>query len=152
MIHAHVSLDHWRDSGEHIELDGRSIFVHDSGGDLPPLLLLHGFPTSSWDWAPIWADLTSRWRVIASDHLGFGFSDKPRHVAYTFDLQADLQERLLATLGVSACTVFAHDYGDTVAQELLARQVDGTLTFDMISLCMLNGGIFFEAIRPRPIR
>ena len=153
MSSSHISLDHWRGSGETVSLLGHRIFFHDSGGNLPALLLLHGFPTSSWDWAPLYEDLSRRWRVITADHLGFGFSDKPRDIDYTFDLQADLACALLAHLGVRECTIFAHDYGDSVAQQLIARHhEDGALPFTVHGVCMLNGGIFFEAIRPRPIQ
>ena len=56
--------------------------------------------------------------------IGFGWSDKPRNYAYSIMDQADLHEGLLSDLGVRKALVLAHDYGDTVAQELLARDLE----------------------------
>jgi len=94
--------------------------------DAPTLLLIHGFPTSSWDFSPIWQALTTHFNVIAPDLLGFGFSAKP--VAYDYSIldQADLCEALLTRLGVNRFHILAHNYGDSVAQELLARAHDGS--------------------------
>jgi len=72
------SAAQWRADGQFVDWQGHQIFVR-SGGDpsAPPLLLLPGFPPSSLAWLPLWEDLTARYRVVAFDFLGFGFSDKP---------------------------------------------------------------------------
>jgi len=121
------------------------------GGSGEPLLLIHGFPTASWDWHRIWPQLTARFRVIiAADMLGFGFSAKPRPYPYSIMDQAALHEALLAHLGVRRIDILAHDYGDTVAQELLARELEGKLRID--SCVLLNGGLFPETHRARLIQ
>ena len=84
--------------------------------------------------------------------LGFGLSDKPRDIAYSILDQADLQEALLEHLGTSEAHLLAHDYGDTVAQELLARHNEGSLSFNLKSIMFLNGGLFPEQHRARPIQ
>ena len=71
-----MSLDSWRQAGQHLEYRGHSVFYRE-GGAGEALLCIHGFPSASWDWEPMWPRLTSRFRVIAADMLGFGFSDKP---------------------------------------------------------------------------
>jgi pimeloyl-ACP methyl ester carboxylesterase len=109
------------------------------------LLLIHGFPTASWDYAPLWQALAARWRVLTLDMLGFGFSAKPRGHAYPLANQADLIEAFLRAESVTDYHVLAHDYGDTVAQELLARN---SAAPKLHSVCLLNGGIFPEAHRP----
>jgi pimeloyl-ACP methyl ester carboxylesterase len=92
-------------------------------------------------------------RVVAADMIGFGFSAKPDHYDYSILDQADLHEGLLARLGVSRCHVLAHDYGDTVAQELLARHEERTGAGLGIESCVfLNGGLFPETHRPRLIQ
>ena len=143
--------EHWRQQGEIIELLGHSLFVVDTAGDedreKPAILLIHGFPTSSWDWQPIWADLAKDHRVIALDMLGFGFSDKPEHHKYSIHGQADFFEALLTTKEIGRVHVLAHDYGDTVAQELLARQIEGRGVSQWLSCCFLNGGLFPETHR-----
>lgn len=146
-----VALDDWRARGRRYVHRGHPIFYVDEGAG-PALLCIHGFPTASWDWTPLWAGLTARFRVIAPDLIGFGFSAKPRPYGYSVMDQADLCEGLLTQLGVSEMHVLAHDYGDTVAQELLARSVDGTGQPLLRSVCFLNGGLFPETHRPRRVQ
>lgn len=141
-------LEAWGSRGELICLEGHNIFVVDEGEpELPTLLLIHGFPTSSWDWLPIWERLRESYRVVAMDLLGFGFSDKPNHRRYSIHGQADIVEALIAHKRLKQFHVLAHDYGDTVAQELLARQLEGSAVGAWLSCCFLNGGLFPETHR-----
>ncbi len=147
-----IALDDWRKRGREYRHRGHSIFYVDEGqGQV--LVCIHGFPTASWDWVPIWPELTRRYRVIAPDMIGFGFSAKPADHNYSILDQADLFEGLLKQLGVSEALVLAHDYGDTVAQELLARHNDRDRSAQpglrLRSVCFLNGGLFPETHRPR---
>ncbi|MCA9673606.1 MAG: alpha/beta fold hydrolase [Kofleriaceae bacterium] len=150
-----AALAQWRHGGRWFRHRGHAIFYRDDGAG-PVLLALHGFPSASWDWHPMWPALTARFRVIAPDMIGFGWSAKPRHHAYSIDDQATLHERLLASLGVDRVHVLAHDYGDTVAQELLARHQErirrGSAALTLASMCLLNGGLFPETHRPRPVQ
>lgn len=159
MIDTMAALDDWRESGSTFSYRDHSIFYQDSTpGDhsRPVLLCLHGFPTASWDWRRVWPLLGAGYRLLAPDFIGFGFSAKPRHYDYSFFDQMDLVEALLAHLEIESVHVLAHDYGDTVLQEWLARRQEGRLPHDgtltMQSACLLNGGIFPEAIRPRPVQ
>ncbi|NWI52849.1 MEST protein, partial [Calyptomena viridis] len=119
------ALRSWRSSGTFFTHRGRNIFYRDSTGAVGSsdvVILLHGFPTSSYDWIKIWEGLTQRFhRVIALDFLGFGFSDKPRPHRYSILEQADIVEGLVRHLGLRHLRInlLSHDYGDTVAQELL---------------------------------
>jgi pimeloyl-ACP methyl ester carboxylesterase len=145
-----TSPDQWRAAGEHLDWRGHRIFFRTGGeAGAEPLLLIHGFPTASWDWAPLWPRLAERFRVLTLDMIGFGFSAKPRGFDYTIGAQADLFEALLAREGVARYRILAHDYGDTVAQELLARQRDrGRAEAARIAaVCLLNGGLFPETHR-----
>jgi pimeloyl-ACP methyl ester carboxylesterase len=173
----------WREAGRAFVHRGHGIFFW-QGGARPDadeaLLLIHGFPTASWDWQKVWRPLCEKFpRVIAADMIGFGFSAKPLNYGYSIFDQADLHEGLLAHLGVKRAHVLAHDYGDTVAQELLARhaerhegaslpqeQSDAPMPLveqagsrarqkrDLrIQSCVfLNGGLFPETHRPRTIQ
>lgn len=147
----------WRDAGQRTAVLGHAQFVRDSGpSERPTLLLLHGFPTAGFDWHALWDALLPRFRCLAPDLLGFGFSDKPPRHDYRIVDQADRIEALLAARGLARAHVLAHDLGDSVAQELLARDLvrraegGGGLRID--SVCFLNGGLFPEAHRPRPIQ
>lgn len=143
-----IALDAWRAQGEDFQFRGRPIRYWVAGAaDAAPLLLIHGFPTASWDWHYLWYPLAERYRVIACDMLGFGDSAKPRGHDYRLLEQADIQQALLAHLGIDAPVhVLAHDYGDSVAQELLARHENGG--FALASCVFLNGGLFPETHHP----
>lgn len=138
-----ITLTDWEKGGTLQTLCGKRVFCRDGGEPgAPALVLIHGFPTASWDFEALWAPLTSRYRVVTLDMLGFGFSDKPAD-GYRIGAQADLFEARLAELGITSYHVLAHDYGDTVAQELLARKNPA-----LKSVCFLNGGLFPETHRP----
>ncbi len=111
------------------------------------LLLIHGFPTSSYDFAPMWNALRVKYRLVTLDMLGFGFSDKPNHRQHTIHQQADLFESLIKKLELKSFHVIAHDYGVSVAQELLARQLESTGAGNWRSCSLLNGGLFPETHR-----
>ncbi|XP_043821703.1 mesoderm-specific transcript homolog protein isoform X3 [Dromiciops gliroides] len=139
-------LHSWRTSGKFFTYRGLRIFYQDSWGAVGSseiVVLLHGFPTSSYDWYKIWEGLTQRFhRVIALDFLGFGFSDKPRPHPYSIFEQASIVEGLLGHLGLQnqRINLLSHDYGDTVAQELLYRYKHNRTDRVLInSLCLSNG-------------
>ena len=139
----------WRNAGACFEHRGHRIFWREEGvADAPALLLIHGFPTASWDWDALWPSLAKRYRLLALDLIGFGFSDKPADYAYSILDQADICEELLRERGVTNYHVLAHDYGDTVAQELLARSVEPGDRPTLQGVCFLNGGLFPETHRP----
>lgn len=146
-----AQLTAWRDGGQVMRLLGRRIFTRTAiAADRKPLLLIHGYPTSSYDWHALWAQLAERYSLYALDLLGFGLSEKPPDTRYTIEQQADFCQALLAEHEVGSIHVLAHDYGDTVAQELLARDLEGRIR--MRSVSFLNGGLFPETHRPRPIQ
>lgn len=142
---AFQELVNWRAKGGFFEHDNHQIFFIDDGDKSDPaILLIHGFPTSSWDWQSIWPSLSKNHRLVCLDMLGFGFSDKPKKHTYSIMEQADIVEALVRRIGLTEYHILAHDYGDTVTQELLARQLDGTAPGEAISYCFLNGGLFPE--------
>ncbi len=156
----------WHGAGKRFDFAGHAIFYRDEGVGGQPhsgasgqaqeaVLLVHGFPTASWDWHQIWPDLNRSHRLIAPDLLGFGFSAKPYPHHYTVAEQTDLIETLLAHLQLQRVHIIAHDLGDTIIQELLARDQAGERaisTTHIASVCLLNGGIFAETMRPRLIQ
>ena len=148
-----ISLADWAEAGRTIEWRGHAIFTRHGGRDgAPVLVLIHGFPTASWDWEALWAPLAGRWRLVTLDMIGFGLSDKPARHEYSLMEQADLFEHVLAQEGIADYHVLAHDYGDTVAQELLARQAEAGERPRLRSVALLNGGLFPETHRPALIQ
>jgi len=143
-----IALDEWRAQSQALHFRGHTIRYWTAGDtQAQPLLLIHGFPSASWDWHRLWAPLAERYRLIACDMLGFGYSAKPRGHAYSLLEQADLQQALLAHLGERRpLHVLAHDYGDSVTQELIARHQEGQL--QLAGCVFLNGGLFPETHHP----
>jgi pimeloyl-ACP methyl ester carboxylesterase len=150
-----MTFEQWEQSGKAYSHREHRIFYRDAGDGLP-LVCIHGFPTASWDWHRVWEPLQQRFRVVAADMIGFGFSDKPTGYTYSIHDQADLHEGLLRSLGIEEAHILAHDYGDSVAQEMLARfqerSQEGRTGLDIRSICFLNGGLFPESHRARPIQ
>jgi pimeloyl-ACP methyl ester carboxylesterase len=136
----------WRQAGSLVEVDGRKLFVVDQGqaGQQPPVLVLHGFPGSSYDWQAVLPSVARHTRVVAFDHLGYGFSDKPPDARYSLFEYADLVEALARELGIDDCVLVAHDVGDTVAAELLARANEGGNRIGVVQTVLTNGSIFID--------
>jgi pimeloyl-ACP methyl ester carboxylesterase len=137
----------WERIGRQRQLHGYRVFTIDApaiGDEVhEPLLVLHGFPTSSFDYAAVLDPLRAGRRVLLLDGLGYGLSDKPdRH--YTLALQADLAAAFVAELGINRLSLLTHDVGDTVGGELLARRSEGAWPVDVTRRVITNGSIYIE--------
>jgi pimeloyl-ACP methyl ester carboxylesterase len=145
-----ISAEQWRATAKYFEFDGLRIayWCQEKG---IPLLLLHGFSAGAWDWSSIWKMPGTKHRLIAVDLIGFGLSDKPRSRC-SIQRQTDMLLALLDHLGVSQFDVMAHAYGTSVAQELLARQQEGSAAANLNKLIFLNGGMFADEQRLRLIQ
>ena len=146
-----AELECCKSDGQYFDYLGFDIFYRKEGSG-PTLLLIHGYPFNSWDWARLWDRLTDRFTVIAPDMLGMGFSDKPAKYEYTVHDHADMHEALLSELGLGSAHILAHDLGDSVGQEMLARHEFGQQAYGALrieSITWLNGGLFNEAYTPR---
>jgi pimeloyl-ACP methyl ester carboxylesterase len=137
----------WRARGRRQVLCGYEIFTLDlpaSGPERrPALLVLHGFPTSSFDFHRVVGRLAADRRVLLFDMLGYGFSDKPDR-AYTMAVQADIAMAFVDGLGVERLGLLTHDVGDTVGGELLARQLEGAWDVTITDRTLTNGSIYVE--------
>ncbi|MEU8895590.1 alpha/beta hydrolase [Nocardia sp. NPDC048505] len=145
-------LARWREAGETVEVRVRGVrrrvFVRKSGSGTP-LVLLHGFPASSFEWAGIEPALARRHTVVAFDFLGYGGTEKPRAHRYSVFEQADLVEALLDRLAISETAVLAYDYGAIVASELLARADRACAVTHCV---FMNAGLYAHLYRPRLIQ
>jgi pimeloyl-ACP methyl ester carboxylesterase len=149
-----AELERWKSAGSYFDYLGFEIFYRREGSG-PNLLLIHGYPFNSWDWALIWPTLTQRFSVIAPDMIGMGFSAKPVAYEYTVADHADMHEALLHHLDIGSAHILAHDLGDSVGQEMLARQEFGEQSYGALnieSITWLNGGMFNEAYTPRAMQ
>jgi pimeloyl-ACP methyl ester carboxylesterase len=143
-----MNLNEWKQSGNYFEDEGHRIFFRTDANDKPILLCLHGFPTASFDYHKIWSALSERFSLLAFDMIGYGFSDKPADFDYTTFAQADVLQALMEHLGVRKLHILAHDYGNTITQELLARDEENRLNFEIETICFMNGALFPETHRP----
>jgi pimeloyl-ACP methyl ester carboxylesterase len=131
----------WSERGSDEEFRGRRIHAFRREGRGPLLLFLHGFPSSSYDWRAL-LELETEHAVLAPDFLGFGLSEKPRDHDYTLHWQADLVEDLVRRHGESQpIFLVAHDMGTSVATELMARDLEGSLEMGITGALLLNGSM-----------
>lgn len=136
-------VEAWGRRGHPEQFRGQRIHCFHQPGEGPLLLLLHGFPTCSYDWRELIELLPGR-RILAFDFLGFGLSDKPRDHDYSLAWQADLTAELVRRHGGGPVQLVAHDMGTSVATELLARDVDGTAGIDLTEAVLFNGSMIIE--------
>ncbi len=143
-----MNLNDWKQSGKYFDRDGLPVFYHLTESSDEVLLCLHGFPASSFDYHKIWDALAKEFAVLSFDLIGYGFSAKPVDFGYTTFEQVDVLAALVEHLEIKRVHILAHDYGNTITQELLARATENRLNFTIVSVCMLNGALFPETHRP----
>ena len=148
-------IEDWWAAGERVELAlggvGRGVFVRRMGAGAA-MTLLHGYPSSSHDWAKVAPALADQNALLLPDFLGFGASDKPADHDYSIHEQADLVEALWERERIASTVVVAHDYAVSVTQELLARRAEGVLAGEIVSVHLLNGGLYPDLHRPQPVQ
>ncbi|MBP2472351.1 pimeloyl-ACP methyl ester carboxylesterase [Crossiella equi] len=130
----------------HTTVQGHRLFYREAGPqDAPVVVLLHGYPTSSFMFRNLIPLLADRNRVIAPDYLGFGHSDAPsaEDFDYTFEALADLTEALLSDLGVTCYTIYVQDYGAPVGWRLALRNPDA-----ITGIITQNGNGYEEGFVP----
>lgn len=143
-----MNLNEWKQNGKYFDFGGFPIFYRRSEGEKETLLCLHGFPSASFDYHKIWNKLAENFSLVAFDMIGYGFSAKPSDFDYTTFRQTDVLQALIAHLKIKKLHILAHDYGNTITQELLARDEESRLNFKIESICFLNGALFPETHRP----
>jgi pimeloyl-ACP methyl ester carboxylesterase len=155
-----MTANDWKSKGEFITVNDRKLFVIDtssffsSDNKIPTetMVILHGYPTSSYDYYKVLPELSKHYRVIIHDHLGFGFSDKPLDYSYSLIDQADVALQLWQQLGVKKTHLLAHDYGTSVATEIIARNNNHELTIEIEKLTLCNGSMHIELSQLRTIQ
>jgi pimeloyl-ACP methyl ester carboxylesterase len=142
-------VQRWREDGAIEEVLGRKLFVRRrGGGEGVLLLLLHGFPSSAYDWRPLLELRPPGEATLCFDFLGFGLSEKPRDHEYTLAWQADAAEELVRRAGAPAVLVVGHDMGTSVATELMARDLRGELGMNMAGALLFNGSMLLHLAKP----
>jgi pimeloyl-ACP methyl ester carboxylesterase len=127
-----------------IQIDGLSIFYREAGPkDAPTLLLLHGLPSSSRMFEPLFARLSDRFHLVAPDYPGFGHSDwpDPKKFAYTFDHYADIMNHFTEALGLSCYTLYMQDYGGPVGFRMALAHPDRVVALIVQDAVAHNEGL-----------
>ncbi len=154
-----ASVRKWRSEGEFSKFNGNKIFVHASGpksNDGTGVLIVHGFPGSSWDWKGVVAIVEKKTRVVVPDMIGFGVSDKPKKGTYkdnySLMTQADMYEAIAKEQGLTDVILVAHDMGQTVGAELMARHDEGKLSFKIKHAVIVNGSTLVDLVELTPLQ
>ena len=157
----HPSLQDWESQGQYVELEviGQKVFTIQFGKSTAPaqktLLLLHGFPESSYSYKGLVEELQSHFeRIIVFDFVGFGLSSKPKSgFSYSLVDQADVALHVWKHYGVTGGHLVGHDMGDSIATELLARSEREVLpnwfNDGFQSYTFTNGGMVLEKAQLR---
>jgi pimeloyl-ACP methyl ester carboxylesterase len=127
------------------------VFTRSAPGDGPTVLLLHGYPSSSYDYRMVVPHIAGRaWLTL--DFLGFGLSDKPRPHRYSLLEQADIVQAVVAESAPGPVVLVAHDMGTSVTTELLARDLQGLLPFELQRVVLSNGSVILRRASLRPVQ
>ena len=137
------TFETWADRADAMDVTGVRLAVHDHGpAEAAVVTFLHGYPSSSLDAVPLLERIGDDVRLLAPDLPGFGASEKPARHPYSIHGAVDAVEAMWTALGVRETVLVAHDYSVSVAQELLARQLDGTTTTTVSAVAWCNGGLW----------
>lgn len=128
-----------------LSLDGMRVFYREAGPpDAPVVLLPHGYPCSSYQYRNLMPLLSDRWRLLAPDYPGFGYSDTPPSFDYGFDGYCDFLDRFVRRLGVSRYVLYLHDYGSQIGLRLAIRAPERVR-----GLVVQNGDIYEDVLGPK---
>ncbi|HRI66020.1 MAG TPA: alpha/beta hydrolase [Polyangium sp.] len=141
----------WQSRGSRTQVFNRDVFVLEEGKEHEEaLLILHGFPTSSFDFHRVVPHFAKRFRVVVHDHVGFGLSDKPSDYSYSLLEQAEVAMEVWRKLGIKKGHLLAHDYGTSVSTEVLARREKGACPVELQTVTLANGSVFIELAHLSP--
>jgi pimeloyl-ACP methyl ester carboxylesterase len=149
----------WVSEGKYMKFEGLDIFVHSSGKapvEGHGVLVVHGYPGSSWDFANVVPPVAKKTKIVVPDMIGFGQSDKPKKGTYkdNYSLmrQADMYEAVAKAYGLKEVVLVAHDMGQTVGLELMARHDEGKLSFKIRHAILLDGSTLVDMVKLVPLQ
>jgi pimeloyl-ACP methyl ester carboxylesterase len=128
-----------------VAIEGIKIFYREAGPEGAPVVLLpHGYPCSSFEFRNFMPALADRWRLVAPDFPGFGYSDTPSTFSYDFDGYADVLERFADALNLQRFAMYLHDYGSQIGLRLAIRAPQR-----IAALIIQNGDIYEDQLGPK---
>ena len=147
-----MTFEDWLEKGTYQQILEHRVFTIEEGDSESVLVILHGYPSASYDYYKVLPLLSKHFKVIIHDHLGFGCSDKPPGFSYSLIEQAEIALLLWEKLGLKKVHILAHDYGTSVATEIIARKNNDFTSIEIESLTLCNGSILIELSQLRPIQ
>jgi pimeloyl-ACP methyl ester carboxylesterase len=128
-----------------LDLDGIKIFYREAGSEDEPVVLLpHGYPCSSYEFRNFMPALADRWRVIAPDFPGCGYSEAPKGFTYDFNGYTDFLDRFTERLGARRFAMYLHDFGSQIGLRLAIRRPER-----IAALIIQNGDIYEDELGPK---
>ncbi|WP_309083669.1 alpha/beta hydrolase [Chelativorans sp.] len=128
-----------------VEIDGTKIFYREAGAlDAPAILLPHGYPCSSYEFRNFMPALADRWRLVAPDFPGQGYSDTPEDFDYSFDGYTRFLNRFVDAMGMERFAIYLHDYGSQIGLRLAIAAPER-----ITALIIQNGDIYEDALGPK---
>lgn len=139
-----MNVQEWNTKGSYTKVYGHSIFNIHHKTDKPTIVFLHGYPSASYDYYKVLPFLENNFSYVIHDHLGFGLSDKPSDYSYSLLEQAEISIELWKQLGLKEIHLVSHDYGTTVANEIIVRKLQGFEPVKIKSVTFSNGSMHIE--------
>jgi pimeloyl-ACP methyl ester carboxylesterase len=128
-----------------VNIDGTAVFYREAGpADAPVLLLPHGYPCSSYEFRNFIPALADRWRLIAPDFPGCGYSETPEDFDYSFDGFQRVLSRFVEQLGVQQYALYLHDFGSQIGLRLAIAAPER-----VTALIVQNGDIYEDVLGPK---
>ncbi len=146
-----TNVKSWLEEGSFFNYKNHKIFFSQKGSG-PHMLIIHGYPYSSYEWEHCINHFAQSHTVTSFDLLGMGFSDKPHDHQYSYEEHTAIVNALMEKLEIKETHILSHDLGVSVVQELIARDKEGKNSFKIISSAFSNGSLFTSVYRPRLIQ
>lgn len=144
-------LENWKSNGKFFRFENKNIFYYQVGCG-HDVLIIHGYPYNSFEWKDTITKLSKTFKITIFDLLGMGFSDKPTGHRYSFEEYCEIVNALLKQLNITNTHIFSHDLGVSIAQELMAREMEKKNNFKINSIAFMNGSLFIDVYKPRLIQ
>lgn len=139
-----MNVQEWKSKGKYTKVYNHPIFNIHHEINKPTIAFLHGYPSASYDYYKVLPLLENEFSFVVHDHLGFGLSDKPTNYSYSLLEQAEMAIELWRQLGLKEVHVVSHDYGTTVANEIIVRKLQGFEPVKIKTITFCNGSMHIE--------
>ncbi len=146
------AIQKWKQSSKYYKCQHKIFYQDINPEALDTILILHGYPTCSFDYFHVIDQLSVNHRLIIPDFLGFGLSEKPPGHSYLLTEQAKIISNLIESLNIQSLHIVAHDYGTSVCTEIVALDLESKLPFAVRHITLCNGSMLIHMSQLRTIQ